>query len=65
VEVPEVPRVTLVGVSVQVSPVEGDADAVKVTAPVNPLMAVAVIAEVLASPALTVTLVGLAAIVKS
>ena len=38
---------------------------VKPTTPANPLSAVTVIEEVPAAPALTVTLVGLAAIVKS
>jgi hypothetical protein len=65
VEVPEVPRVTLVGLSVQVNPVEGEADDVRVTVPVNPWIEVTVIVEVPVAPALTVTLVGLALIVKS
>jgi hypothetical protein len=65
VEVPEVPRVTLVGLSVQVNPVEGETDDVRVTVPVNPWIEVTVIVEVPVAPALTVTLVGLALIVKS
>ena len=65
VEVPEVPRVTLVGLSVQVNPVEGDTDDVRVTVPVNELIEVTVIVEVPAVPALTATLVGLAVTEKS
>ena len=62
---PEVPRVTLVGVSVQVRPVDGETADVRVTVPVKPWTAVTVIVEVAAVPAFTVTLVGLAVIVKS
>ena len=65
VEVPEVPRVTLVGVRVQVRPVVGDTVAASVTVPVKPWRDVTVIVEVPAVPALTVTLVGLATTVKS
>jgi len=65
VEVPEVPRVTLAGLSVQVNPVEGDTDDVRVTVPVNELIEVTVIVEVPAVPALTATLVGLAVTEKS
>ena len=65
VEVPDVPRVTLVGVRVQVNPVAGDTAEVRLTVPVNPLTAVTVIVEVPAVPALTVTLVGLAVSKKS
>ena len=65
VEVPEVPRVTLVGLSVQVNPVEGDTDDVRVTVPVNEWIEVTVIVEVPAVPALTATLVGLAVTEKS
>ena len=36
VEVPEVPSVTLVGLRVQVSPVDGETDDVRLTVPVNP-----------------------------
>jgi hypothetical protein len=63
VEVPE--PVTLVGVRVQVSPVAGDTAAVRLTTSLNPWTAVTVIVEVPDAPARTVTLVGLAAIVKS
>jgi len=58
VELPEV--VTLVGLSVQAVLL-----LVRLTVPVNPLSGVIVIVEVPADPALTVTLVGLAVIVKS
>ena len=65
VDVPEVPSVTLVGVSVQVRPVEGDIADVRATVPVKPWTAVTVIVEVPATPALTMTAVGLATTVKS
>ena len=58
VELPEV--VTLVGLSVQAVLLLA-----RLTVPVNPLSGVIVIVEVPADPALTVTLVGLAVIVKS
>ena len=63
VELPE--PVTLVGVSEQLSPVIGDALALRPTTPVNPCCAVTVIVEVPAVPALAFTDVGLAAIAKS
>ena len=63
VEVPEL--VTLVGVRVQVRPVAGDMLEVSDTTPANPLRAPMVIVEVPAALTLTLTLVGLAAIVKS
>jgi hypothetical protein len=63
VEVPE--PVTLVGVRVHVKPVAGDTDAVKLTTPLKPWSAVTVIVEAPEAPARIVTLVGLAAIVKS
>ena len=63
VEVPE--PVTLVGVRVQVMPVDGLVVAVRLTTPAKPLTAVMVIVEVPVAPTLTVTLVGLAVIVKS
>jgi len=63
VEVPD--PVTLVGVRVQVKPVAGDTVAVRLTTPLKPCDAVMVIVDVPAVPALTVTLVGLAAIVNS
>jgi hypothetical protein len=63
VEVPE--PVTLVGVSVQVKPVAGLIEDVRLTTPLKPWRAVTVIVEVPAVPALVATEVGLAAIVKS
>ena len=49
----------------QVSPVAGLMVEVRLTKPANPLTGVTVIVEVPEAPASTVTLVGLAAIVKS
>jgi hypothetical protein len=63
VEVPE--PATLVGVRVQVNPVAGLMLEVKLTAPANPSSADTVIVEVPETPARTVALIGLAAIVKS
>ena len=54
----------LVGLKVHVSPA-GETDEVSATVPVNPLTGATVIVEVPAIPALTVTLVGDAATVKS
>jgi len=65
VEVPEVPRVTLVGARVQARPVAGETAAVKLTVPVKPWTEPTVIVEVPEAPASTVTLVGLAVTVKS
>jgi hypothetical protein len=64
VEVPDVPRTTLVGLRVHVRPVAGETEEVRATVPVNPLVEVTVIVDVPAVPARTVTLVGLAVIVK-
>ena len=58
VELPE--PVTLVGLSAQAVLLLA-----RLTTPANPLRPVTVIVELAAVPALTVTLVGLAAIVKS
>jgi hypothetical protein len=63
VEVPE--PVTVAGATEQVSPVLGEIAAARLTDPVNPCKDVMVIVEVPAAPALAVTSVGLAAIVKS
>ena len=60
-----VPRFTLVGLSIQVNPVEGDTDDVRVTVPVKELIEVTVIVEVPTVPAFTGTLVGLAITEKS
>jgi len=57
--------VTLVGVRVQAIPVVGLMLDVKLTIPLKPLRPVTVIVEVPATPALTVTVVGLAEMVKS
>jgi hypothetical protein len=63
VEVPD--PVTLVGVRVQVRPIAGLIVDVRLMTPLKPWRAVTVMVEVPAVPAKTVTLVGLAAIVKS
>jgi len=63
VEVPEPPAI-LVELNTQTRLVELVVTA-RVTVPVKPLTAVTVIVEVLAAPAFTSTLVGLAAIEKS
>jgi hypothetical protein len=55
----------LVGVREQVRSVLGDMVEARATVPANPLRAVTVIVEVPLTPARTVALVGLAAIVKS
>jgi hypothetical protein len=65
VEDPDAPRVTLVGVSVQVRPVAGETAADRLTDPVNPFTAVTVIVEVPLEPATNATVDGLAATVKS
>jgi hypothetical protein len=57
--------VTLVGVSVQVNPVAGLMPEAKLTTPLKPCSAVIVTVEIPAVPALTVSVVGLATIVKS
>ena len=62
-EVPE--PTTLVGVRVQVRPVLGDIVEARATVPAKPFRAVTVTVEVPLTPARTVTLVGLAAMVKS
>jgi len=58
VEVPEVPRVMLVGVSVQIRPLLGETDDVRLTVPVKPFCAATVIVEVPVEPARTVIVVG-------
>jgi len=63
VEVPD--PVTLVGESVHVSPVAGEMLDVRETTPLNPLTAVTVIVDDPDVPDVKVTVVGLAAIVKS
>ena len=64
-EVPDVPSVTLNGLSAHVNPVEGDADNVMVTVPVNELIEVTVTVEVPVVPAIAATVVGLAVTEKS
>jgi len=63
VEVPE--PVTLVGVSVHVRPVAGLIVDARLTTPLKPWRGVTVTVDEAWVPARTVTLVGLAAIVKS
>ncbi len=63
VEVPD--PVTLVGVSVQVRPAVGLMPEVRLTMPLKPLRGVMVMVDAPATPAATLTLVGLAVIVKS
>jgi hypothetical protein len=58
-------RAMLVGESVQVRPVDGETTAVSDTVPVKPLKPDAVIVEVPEEPEGTLTLVGLAATLKS
>lgn len=62
-EVPE--PVTLVGVRVQVRPVVGETVALRLTTPLKPCRAVTVTVEAPETPARTITVVGLATIVKS
>jgi hypothetical protein len=57
--------VTLVGLNVQVRPVDGDTIAERATAPLKPFTAVTVIVEVAVPPTLIDAEVGLALIVKS
>ena len=59
-EVPELPRVMLVGERLQVRPLLGETEEVRLTVPVKPLPAVTVIMEVPVVPARTVIVVGLA-----
>lgn len=64
-DVADVPSVILVGVSVQLIPVEGDTESVRATVPANPCRDVMVRVELPEAPASTVELLGLAATVKS
>jgi hypothetical protein len=61
----DVPKVTLVGDSVHVSPVGVEAETVSPTVPVRPLTALTVMVEVPVAPANTWAGVAPAAIVKS
>jgi len=65
VDVPEVPRATLFGNSVQVRPVVGDTVTTRLTVPVKPWTEVTVIVDVPLAPERTVTLAELADTVKS
>ncbi len=56
---------TLVGLRVQVRPVEGDTVSDRFTVPVKPLTAATVIVDVPGDPSTTETPVGLASTVKS
>ena len=64
VDVADVPRVTLVGLTLHAIPEVGEVVTVRATVPVNPATDVTVIVEVPAVPTFVVTLVGLAATVK-
>lgn len=57
--------VTLVGLRVHVSPVDGEIVAVRLTVPVPPLRPITLIVEVPATPGVVLTVVGLANIWKS
>ena len=58
-------RVMLVGDRVQVRPVDGETEAVRLTIPANPLRLVTVMPEVPVPPEAKLTVVGLAVTVKS
>jgi hypothetical protein len=64
-EVVEVDSVTLVGDRVHVRPVAGETVSDRPTVPANPFRAVTVIVDVPAVPTVVVTVVGLAAKLKS
>ncbi len=61
----EVPRVTLLGVSVQDRAVDGVMEVLRLTVPVNPLIEAIVTIEVTREVALVVRLAGLVAMEKS
>ena len=62
--VPE-PPVMLVGLTEQVSPVEGETVVVRATVPVKPLTRATVIVDIALTPGVVLTVVGLADIWKS
>ena len=62
--VPE-PPVMLVGLTEQVSPVEGETVVVRATVPVKPLTGATLIVDIAPTPGVVLTVVGLADIVKS
>ncbi len=64
VAVPE-PPMTVSGVTVQVRPLLGETVVVRLTEPVNPLTGATVMVEVPDTPEFTLTVVGVAVIVKS
>src|SRR6266487_3874625 len=64
VELPELPRVTLVGTSEQVGP-DGETDSDRLTVPVNPLRELTVIVSVPVAPEFTMKLDGFAENAKS
>ena len=55
---PDVPRVTLVGVREQLMPVVGVVEETRLTVPVNPLIGLMLTVDVPVVPALTVTVEG-------
>jgi hypothetical protein len=62
IEVAEVPKVTLVALSVHTSPEDGETDSASATVPLNPNIETNVKVELPVVPATTVTLVGFAVI---
>ncbi len=65
VEVPEVPRETVIWLKAQLRPLVGETVAVKLTVPVNPFRLATVMVELPRAPASAVTDVGLADTVMS
>lgn len=62
VDLCDVPRVRLVGESVQVNPVPGDIDGESATVPANPFTGAIVMLEAVAVPTFAAVLAGLAVI---
>ena len=65
VVVPEAPKLIEVAENEQLNPDDGEVEFVRATVPVKPFTDVTLIVELPIAPAKTVTLVGLAATVKS
>jgi hypothetical protein len=65
VEVWDVPRTMLVGLRVQLAPLEGETDDVKATVPVKPFTGPTVIVEWTVAPAVELMVVGFADTAKS
>ncbi len=65
VEVPEEPRITLVGLNEHDSPADGETLEARLTVPVNPFSGEIVTTDVPLAPALMFTLFGLVDILKS